>query len=87
VAELEKNEGRSKDFAMGDASNKVTADGASSSASARVICEEFLKVLSRKEVEQPMIWYVYAPRWLLSEGLQLQDSNHPRNLIEDTQHD
>ena len=29
------------------------------SASPKVICQEFLKVLSRKEVEQPMIWYAF----------------------------
>ena len=29
------------------------------SASPKVICQEFLKVLSRKEVEQPMIWYLF----------------------------
>jgi hypothetical protein len=45
---------------MGDAFTKPASDGTNSTASAQVICEEFLKVLSRKEVEQPMIWYVYA---------------------------
>jgi hypothetical protein len=43
---------------MGDAINEPENDGNTSPASAKVICEEFLKVLSRKEVEQPMIWHV-----------------------------
>jgi hypothetical protein len=43
---------------MGDAINESENDGNTSPASARVIGEEFLKVLSRKEVEQPMIWHV-----------------------------
>lgn len=50
---------------MGNADSETTADvkfdGANttrpSSLSGRVICEELLKVLGRKEVEQPMIWY------------------------------
>ncbi|KAH6632356.1 hypothetical protein F5144DRAFT_650199 [Chaetomium tenue] len=42
---------------MGDAVNESVIEGTASQASARVICEEFLKVLSREEVEQPMIWY------------------------------
>ncbi|KAH6856038.1 hypothetical protein B0I37DRAFT_300823 [Chaetomium sp. MPI-CAGE-AT-0009] len=41
---------------MGDTIQELASDGTASLASARVICEEFLKVLSRKEVEQPMIW-------------------------------
>ncbi|KAK4032880.1 hypothetical protein C8A01DRAFT_50424 [Parachaetomium inaequale] len=40
---------------MGNATDELTDNGTTSSASARVICEEFLKVLGRKEVEQPMI--------------------------------
>jgi hypothetical protein len=51
---------------MGDIAHGVATDIPSNStattpdppASADVICEEFLKVLGRKEVEQPMIWYV-----------------------------
>ncbi len=35
--------------------SKVSSTPAAS-ASPQVICQEFLKVLSRKEVEQPMIW-------------------------------
>jgi hypothetical protein len=53
---------------MGDIAHGVATDVPSNStatapdlpASVDVICEEFLKVLGRKEVEQPMIWYVQA---------------------------
>lgn len=55
---------------MGDLANKLVTDVSSNNtatvpdlpASAEVICEEFLKVLGRKEVEQPMIWYVQAQK-------------------------
>ncbi|KAK4152349.1 hypothetical protein C8A00DRAFT_34992 [Chaetomidium leptoderma] len=40
---------------MGKVADELAADDTTPSASARVICEEFLKVLGRKEVEQPMI--------------------------------
>ena len=51
---------------MGDIAYEVATDIPSNSttttpdppASTDVICEEFLKVLGRKEVEQPMIWYI-----------------------------
>jgi hypothetical protein len=46
---------------MGNATDELTNNESSTSASARVICEEFLKVLGRKEVEHPMIWYVQTP--------------------------
>lgn len=47
---------------MGVAINEPDIDGTAGLASANVICEEFLKVLSRKEVEQPMIWHVTYSR-------------------------
>ncbi|KAK3294286.1 uncharacterized protein B0H64DRAFT_400311 [Chaetomium fimeti] len=40
---------------MGDVIHERDNNGTTSSASARDICEEFLKLLSRKEVEQPLI--------------------------------
>ena len=49
---------------MGDIANDLKEDDTRASpvspvsASPKVICQEFLKVLGRKEVEQPMIWYV-----------------------------
>ena len=44
------------------------------SASPKVICQEFLKVLGRKEVEQPMIWYVFLHRDLMAHGTDLPPS-------------
>jgi hypothetical protein len=50
---------------MGDLAKEPEIDDgppvSSVSASPKVICEEFLKVLGRKEVEQPMIWFVRNP--------------------------
>jgi len=43
---------------MGDLVDEPAEGDTSVSASSRVICEEFLKVLGRKEVEQPLIWCV-----------------------------
>ena len=49
---------------MGDTIQAPSADEQSddraqvpSRTSAQIICQEMLKVLARKEVEQPMIWY------------------------------
>jgi hypothetical protein len=41
---------------MADTSSTLNANDTPGSASAPVICKEFLKVLGRKEVEQPIIW-------------------------------
>jgi hypothetical protein len=56
VANPEKNEDRFRGIAMADTSSTLNANDTPGSASPPVICEEFLKVLGRKEVEQPIIW-------------------------------
>ena len=43
---------------MGDAASEASFDTDSPHATAEVICQELLKVLARKEVEQPLIWCV-----------------------------
>jgi len=45
---------------MGKSPEESTKTTITTSAPALVICQEFLKVLNRNEVEQPLIWYVHC---------------------------